>query len=63
VVENRVLRKMFGTKRDKVAGGWRQLHNEGLHNLYCPPNIIRMIKSSRMRWAGHVAGMGEEAGI
>jgi hypothetical protein len=55
VFENRVLRKIFGTKRDKIIGGWRKCHNEKLHNLYCSPNIIGMIKSRRMRWTGHVA--------
>jgi hypothetical protein len=59
VFENRVLRRMFGLKRDEVIGGWRKLHNEELHNLYCSPSIIRIIKSRRMRWAEHVAGMGE----
>jgi hypothetical protein len=58
VFENRVLRGIFGLKRDEVIGGWRKLHNEELHNLYCSPSIIRMIKSRRMRWAGHVARMG-----
>jgi hypothetical protein len=56
--ENRVLRRIFGPKRDEVTGGWRKLHNEELHNLYSSPSIIRMIKSRRMRWAGHVARMG-----
>jgi hypothetical protein len=51
VFENRVLRRIFGPKRDEVTGGWRKLHNEKLHNLYSLPNIIRMIKSMRMRWA------------
>jgi hypothetical protein len=55
VFENRVLRRIFGPKRD-----WRKLHNEELHNLYSSPNIIRMIKSRRMRWAEHVARMGEK---
>jgi hypothetical protein len=59
VFENRVLRRIFGPKRDDVTGDWRKLHNDGLHNLYSSPNIIRMIKSRRMRWAGHVAQMGE----
>jgi hypothetical protein len=54
VFENRVLRRIFGPKRDEVTGGWRKLHNEEHHNLYSSPSIIRMIKSSRMRWAGHV---------
>jgi hypothetical protein len=53
--ENRVLRRIFGPKRDEVTGGWRKLHTEELHNLYFSPSIIRMIKSRRMRWAGHVA--------
>jgi hypothetical protein len=57
--ENRVLRRIFGPKREEVAGGWRRLHNEELHNLYGSPNIIRVIKSRRMRWAGNVARMGE----
>jgi hypothetical protein len=58
VFENRVLRRIFGPKRDEVAGDWRKLHNEELHSLYFSPNIIRMIKSRRMRWAGNVARMG-----
>jgi hypothetical protein len=57
--ENRVLRRMFGPKEVKVIGGWRNLHDEH-HNLYCSPSIIRIIKSRRMRWAGHVAPMGEK---
>jgi hypothetical protein len=60
VFENRVLRRIFGPKRDEVTGEWRKLHNEELHNLYSSPNIIRQIKSRRMRWTGHVARMGEE---
>jgi transcription termination factor 2 len=60
VFENRVLRRIFGPKRDEVTGGWRKLHNEELHKLYSSPSIIRMIKSRRMRWAGHVARMGEK---
>jgi hypothetical protein len=56
--QNRVLRRIFGPKRDEVTGGWRKLHNEELHNLYSSSSIIRMIKSRRMRWAGHVARMG-----
>jgi hypothetical protein len=58
--ENRVLRRIFGPKRDEVTGDWRKLHNEELHRLYSSPSIIRMIKSRRMRWAGHVARMGEK---
>jgi hypothetical protein len=58
VFENRVLRRIFGSKRDEVTGGSRKLHNEELHNLYNSPSIIRMIKSRRMRWAGDVARMG-----
>jgi hypothetical protein len=59
VFENRVLRRIFRPKRDEVMGDWRKLHNEELHNLYSSPNIFRMIKSRRMRWAGHVARVGE----
>jgi hypothetical protein len=55
VFENTVLRKIFGPKSGEVRGEWGKLHNEEFHNLYCSPNIIRMIKSKRMRWAGHVA--------
>jgi hypothetical protein len=55
--ENRVLRRIFGPKRDELTGGWRKLHDEELHNLYSSPNIIRMIKPRSMRWAGHVARM------
>jgi hypothetical protein len=60
VFENRVLRRIFGPKRDEVPGEWRRLHSEELHILYSSPNIVRQIKSRRMRWAGHVACMGEE---
>jgi hypothetical protein len=60
VFENRVLRRIFGPKGDEVTRGWRKLHNEELHNLYSSPNIIRMIKSRRMRWIGHVVRMGEK---
>jgi hypothetical protein len=60
VFENRVFRRIFGPKRDEVTGGWRKLHNEELHNLYSSPSLIRMIKSRRMRWAGHVARKGED---
>jgi hypothetical protein len=59
VSENRVLRKIFGPKREE-DGSWRKLHNDELHNLYSSPNIVRVIKSRRMRWAGHVACMGGE---
>jgi hypothetical protein len=58
VFENRVLRRIFGPKRDEVTGEWSKLHNEELHDLYCSPNFVRVIKSRRMRWAGHVARMG-----
>jgi hypothetical protein len=58
VFENRVLRRIFGSRRDEVTGDWRKLHNEKVHNLYSSQNISRMIKSTRMRWAGHVARMG-----
>jgi hypothetical protein len=59
VFENWVLRKIFGPKRDEVRGEWRKLHNEELHDLYSSPNIVPVIKSRRMRWAVHVARMGE----
>jgi hypothetical protein len=60
VFENRVLRRIFGLKRDEVTGEWRKLHNEELHDLYSSPSIIRIIKASRMRWAGHVTRVGEK---
>jgi hypothetical protein len=60
VFENRILRRIFGPKRDKVTGEWRNLHSEELHNLNSSPDIIRQVKSRRMRWAEHVARMGEE---
>jgi hypothetical protein len=63
VFENRVLRRIFGPKWDEVTGEWRKLHNEELHILYSSPNIIRQIKPMRMRWAGHVARMGEERNV
>ena len=59
VSENRVLRKVFGPKGDEETGEWRKLHNEELNDLYSLPNIVRVVKSRRMRWAGHVARMGE----
>jgi hypothetical protein len=59
VFENRVLRRISGPKRDEVTGQWRKLHNEELHNFYSSPNNIRQMKLRRMRWAGHVARMGE----
>jgi hypothetical protein len=55
VFENRVLKRIFGPRRDEVTGGWRKLHNEELHNLYSSPSIIKMIESRRIRWAVHVA--------
>jgi hypothetical protein len=58
--ENRVLRRIFGQKRDEVTGGWRKLHNEELQNFYSSPSTIRMIKSRRMKWTGHVARMREQ---
>jgi hypothetical protein len=62
VFENRLLRRIFGLKRDEVTEDWRKLHNEELHNLYSSPSIIGMIKSRRMRWAGYVARMGKREG-
>ena len=59
VFENRVLRRIFGLKRDEVTGEWRKLHNEEINDLYTSPNVVRMIKQKRMRRAGHVARMGE----
>ena len=61
VFENRVLRRMFGPRRNKVTGEWRKLHNEELNDLYCSPNIVRVIKSRGMRWEDHVARMGRDA--
>jgi hypothetical protein len=60
VFENRLLRRIFGPKSDEVTGEWRKLHNEDLRDLYSLPSIIRIIKSRRIRWVGHVARMGEE---
>jgi hypothetical protein len=57
-----VLRRIFGSKRDEVTGGWRKLHDEELHGLYSSPSIVRVIKARRMRWVGHVARMGEVRG-
>jgi hypothetical protein len=60
VFEKRVLRRIFGPKRDEVTGGWGKEHNEELHSLYSSPSIIRMLKSRRIKWTGHVARMGEK---
>jgi hypothetical protein len=63
VFESRVLRRIFGPKRNGVTEGWRKLHNEELHNLYPSQSIIRIIKLSRRKWAGHVARMGENKNV
>jgi hypothetical protein len=63
VFENRVLRRIFGPKRDEVMGQWRKLHNEELPNLYLSPDIIRQFKSRQIRWVGHVACIGKERGV
>ena len=63
VFENGVLRRIFGPKRDGVTGEWRKLHNDELNDLCCSPNIVRVIKSRRMIWAGHVARIEEERGV
>ena len=63
VLENRVLRRIFGPRRDEVTGEWRKLHNEERNDLYCSPNIVRVMKSRIMRWSGHVARMGERRDI
>jgi hypothetical protein len=60
VFKNRALRRIFEPKRDEETGGWRKLHNEKIQNLYSSPSTIRIIKSRRMRWAGHVARIGEK---
>ena len=63
VFENTVLRRIFGPRMDEATGEWWRLHNEELNDLYSSPNIMRVIKSRRMRWAGHMAHMGEERGM
>jgi hypothetical protein len=63
VFENRVLKRVFGPKRDEVIGEWRELHNKKLNHLYSLPNIVRVVKSRRMRWVRHVARMGEDRGV
>jgi hypothetical protein len=63
VFKNRVLSRVFGPKRDEVRGEWKKLHNEELNDLYSLPNIVRVVKSRRMRWAGQVARMGEDRGV
>ena len=63
VFENRVLRGIFEAKRNEVRGEWRKLHNEELNDLYCSPNIVRVIKWRKMRWAGHVARVVERRGV
>jgi hypothetical protein len=63
VFENRVLRRIFGSKRDEVTGEWRKLPNEELNDLYCSPTVVRVITSRRKSWAGHVARLGEGRGV
>ena len=58
-----MLRRVFGPKRDELTGEWRKLHNEELNDLYSLPNIVRVVKSRRIRWAGHVARMGDDRGV
>ena len=61
--ENRVLRRVFGPKRDEVTGEWKKVHNEELNDLHSPLNIVQLVKLRRMRWAGHVGRMGEDRGV
>jgi hypothetical protein len=63
VFENRIFRRIFGPKKDEVRREWRKIHNEEVNDLYCSPNIVRVIKSRRMKWAGHVAGMAVRRGV
>jgi len=63
ICENRMLRRIFGSRSDEVTGEWRKLHNEEFNDLYCSPNIVRVIKSRRMKWAGHVACLEERGGV
>jgi hypothetical protein len=63
VFQNMVLKRIFGPRMDEVTGEWRRLHNEEINDLYCSPNIVRVIKLRRMRWTGHVARKGEERGV
>jgi len=63
VFEHRVLRRIFGPKRDEVTGEWTRLHNEELYDLYWSPNVIRVVKSKRMRWAGYVVSLEDRSGV